>query len=81
MGPKIGHWKRLARQEKEGSPTVVSVSASQKRKGEAPLIELDQNVKCTKKAKGKKHSENAPDEEKQMVGGVAVATMQHRPAQ
>ena len=40
LGPKSGHWKRLARQVKECGPTVVSDLASQKRKGEAPLIEL-----------------------------------------
>ena len=81
LGPKSGHWKRLARQAKDSSPTAGSISISQKRKGESPLTELDQNVKCTKKAKGKKHLENALDEEMQMVGGVAVAALQHRPAQ
>ena len=80
LGPKSGHWKRLARQVKVCGPTMVSDPASQKRKGEAPLIELDQNVKCTKRAKGKKHLENVLEEEKKMVGGVAVAVMQHRPA-
>nr|POF23781.1 uncharacterized protein CFP56_13718 [Quercus suber] len=81
LGPKSGHWKRLARQVKEKGPTVVSDPANQKRKGEAPLIELDPNVKCKKRAKGKAHSERTFDEEKKMVGDVAVAAMQHRPAQ
>ena len=56
------------------------IQQAKKEKGEAPLIELDQNVKCKKRAKGKAHSENALDEEKKMVGGVAVAAIQHRPA-
>ena len=80
LGPKSGHWKRLARQVKECGPTVVSDPASQKRKGEAPLIELVQNAKCTKRAKGKEHTEKVLGEEMKMVGGVAVTAMQHRPA-
>lgn len=66
---------------KENGLKVVSDLASQKRKGEAPLIELDPNVKCKKWAKGKAHSKNTLDEEKKMVGDVAVAVMQHRPTQ
>ena len=80
LGPKSGHWKRLARQVKEGGPSVVSDPASQKRKGEAPLIELVQNAKSTKRAKGKEHVEKVLGEEMKMVGGVAVTALQHRPA-
>ena len=80
LGPKSGHWKRLARQVKEGGPSVVSDPASQKRKGEAPLIELVQNAKSTKRAKGKEHAEKVLGEEMKMVGGVAVTAVQHRPA-
>ena len=80
LGPKSGHWKRLARQVKEGGPFMVSDPASQKRKGEAPLIELVQNAKSTKRGKGKEHAKKVLGEEMKMVGGVAVTALQHRPA-
>ena len=53
LGPKSGHWKRLARQVKSKSPQEEPDPTSQKRKGDILLSELDQNVYRKRRAKGK----------------------------
>ena len=81
LGPTSGHWKRLARQNNKPSPAKRDSPEKLKRGGPVPLQELDPNVLNTKRKKGKNQTEEKIDEDKQKVGGEAVAAVQHRRVQ
>ena len=81
LGPKSGHWKRLARQVKTKSPQEISDPPNQKRKRDISVSELNTNVCRKRRAKGKLQAENNSEEDGKMAGGVAVAAGQPRPAQ
>ena len=76
LGLGSRHWKRLARKNKETSPSEKFGLADVKR-GPVPLLELDPNTLCTKKGKGKGVEKNPLCEENNVDGGVAVAVRQH----
>lgn len=79
MGPTSKHWKRLARGTKTNEPIKSISLIKQKREGLTPLNDLDPNALGQKRRQGKnKLSEDTKND--QMVGGVAVATGQHRRA-
>ena len=77
LGPKSGHWKRLARKGKV-VPTQEGLGPmNQKREGLTPLQELDPNVLDQKRRRGKTQNKPTLEDEKQMDGNKAVATTQH----
>ena len=81
LGPTSRHWKRLARTIKGISPIKNLVSAGVKREGPVPLQELDPNMLCAKKGKGKRVDCKPSNEENKVDGGVVVVARQHRRAQ
>ena len=80
LGSTSGHWKRLARKIKTPSPNKVACASKTKRKGPIPLQELDPNNISSKRRKGKLQVCEVTDENVNMVGGEAVAAVQHRRA-
>ena len=80
LGPTSGHWKRLARKIKTPSPNKVACTSKTKRKGPVPLQELDPNNINSKRRKGNLRVCEVTDENVNMVGGEAVAAVQHRRA-
>ncbi|XP_030964072.1 uncharacterized protein LOC115985247 [Quercus lobata] len=80
LGPTSGHWKRLARKIKTPSPNKVDCTSKTKHKGPIPLQELDPNNISSKRRKGKLQVSKVTDENGNMVGGEAVAAVQHRQA-
>ena len=81
LGLRSRHWKRLARQTKETSPSKKVCPAGIKREGPVPLQELDLNILSLKKSKGKCKESKPLNEENKVDGGVVVVASQHRRAQ
>lgn len=76
LGPKSGHWKRLAREAKANPNHKGKSPICQKREGPISLQELDPDVSDWKRRKGRKQKNQTLDEETQKVGGVVVAAEQ-----
>nr|POF18997.1 hypothetical protein CFP56_26429 [Quercus suber] len=80
LGPSSGHWKRRAQAgQTKGKGKEVS-PVKQKRNMINPLGVLDQNVLVRKRRKVEKQGGCDAEKQNEMVGGVAVAAMQHRRA-
>ena len=80
FGPNSRHWKRLAREVKEEKKAEIKNLKVSKREDPTPLSELDPNTleqKCRKAGKG---TSLTKDVNTQMVGGEAVAAVEHRRA-
>ena len=81
LGPSSKHWKRLAREVKAKPDSKGKSPIKAKRKGPTSLQNLDANIKDLKRRKCKKVDMHKTVEKSNMVGEVAVATVQHRRAQ
>lgn len=56
LGPKSGHWKRLAREIEPKTIQNEGNLKTLKREDPTPLEELDPNLPSQKRSKGKKES-------------------------
>ena len=72
LGPKSGHWKRIARQASKSSPAKRASPGKAKRGGLVPLIELNPNALNSKRKRGKSQVGENRDEENTKVGDGTV---------
>lgn len=80
LGPKSGHWKRIARKQIKASPTKKGSQNKTKRMGPVDLKELDPKALNSKRRKEILKEGNDIDESEETVGGEAVVVAQHRRA-
>nr|POE82482.1 hypothetical protein CFP56_75374 [Quercus suber] len=81
IGPKSGHWKRMARKAHGASPTKETIKDKTlgKRPGPIPVQELETNVTNQKRRKNQEQSKAVVHSEKRDCG-EAVAAVQPRRA-
>lgn len=81
LGPNSGHWKRRAQAGPDVGNKEELGPIQRKSEGPIPLIELDQNIKVTKRRKGEAQGKENTGKKIVKDGSVAVAARQNRGAQ